>query len=251
MDFAFQGKHALSKLAAMVANSAQVHGANGWLTDTRCSDHVTPDLAHLSLQQQPTSGTETVTVGNGQELLVTHIGNGELCASSHTFKLDGILRVPDLSSNLLSIHKLCLQNNAFCYFDADRFSIQDLISGKILYEGLSKDGVYPIPASSSLSSNSSTSTAYTTSQVHPTSPALALSSANFAQISLWHKRLGHPSAKLLHSAIQFVNHAFTFNKIDECCSSCTSCISAKMHRFSLNKHDIQSNSMLQIVHFDV
>lgn len=49
MDFSFQGKHAPSKLAAMVANSAQVHGANGWLTDIGCLDHVTPNLANLSL----------------------------------------------------------------------------------------------------------------------------------------------------------------------------------------------------------
>ena len=65
MDFAFQGKHALSKLAAMVANSSQVHMAYGWLTDIGCSDHVTPNLANLSLQHQPTIGSETVTVGNG------------------------------------------------------------------------------------------------------------------------------------------------------------------------------------------
>ena len=65
MDFAFQGKHALFKLAAMVANSSQVHMAYGWLTDTSCSDHVTPNLANLSLQQQPIMGSKTVTVGNG------------------------------------------------------------------------------------------------------------------------------------------------------------------------------------------
>ena len=40
------------------------------------------------------------------------------------------------------VHKLCLQNNAFCYFDAHKFLIQDLPLGKILYKGLSKDGVY-------------------------------------------------------------------------------------------------------------
>ena len=34
-----------------------------------------------------------MTAGNGQELPITHIGNGELCTSSHNFKLDGILRV--------------------------------------------------------------------------------------------------------------------------------------------------------------
>ena len=124
MDFAFQGKHASSNLAAMVANFAQVHEANCCLTDTGCSDHVIPELANLSLQKQPTSGTETVAVRNGQELPVTYIGNRELCTSSHNFK-HGILRVPDLASNLLSVHKLCLQNNAFYYFDAYRFSIQD------------------------------------------------------------------------------------------------------------------------------
>ena len=78
MDFTFQGKHAPSKLTTMVANFAQIHGANGWLIDTGCLDHVTPDLVNLSLHQQPTLGIETVTVGYGQELPVTRIGNGEL-----------------------------------------------------------------------------------------------------------------------------------------------------------------------------
>jgi len=107
-----------------------------------------------------------VTVGNGQELHITHIDNGKLCTSSYNFKLDGMLRVPDLVSNLLFVHKIYLQNNALCYFDAYRFSIQDILLRKILYEGLNKDGVYPIPSSSSL--YSSNSIAYTTSQVHQT-----------------------------------------------------------------------------------
>ncbi|KAK9995561.1 hypothetical protein SO802_020247 [Lithocarpus litseifolius] len=47
-----------------------------------CSDHVTLDLSQLSLHQQPTTGTETVTVGNGQEFSVTYVGND---ASSSNF----------------------------------------------------------------------------------------------------------------------------------------------------------------------
>ena len=65
MYFYFQGKHAPSKLAAMVANSFQVHITNGWLTYNGCFDYGTPNLANLSLQQQPTSGFETVIVSNG------------------------------------------------------------------------------------------------------------------------------------------------------------------------------------------
>ena len=73
------------------------------------------------MTSQATAGHETDIVGNGQELSVTHVGNGKLQTPSHCFRLDNILRVADLASNLLSIHKLCLQNNAFSYFDANQF----------------------------------------------------------------------------------------------------------------------------------
>jgi len=105
---------AASSMAAAV-NSASASTSN-WLTDIGCSDHVTPYLSQLSLLSQATNGNHTVTVGNGQEFPVTHVGNGKLITPHH-FCLDNILRVPTLASNLLSIHKLCLQNNAFCYFD--------------------------------------------------------------------------------------------------------------------------------------
>ena len=119
----------------MVANSSQVQHCNGWLTDTGCSEHVTPDLSQLSLHQQPVAGNEIVTVGHGHELPVTHVGHGELKTSSHNFRLHNILRVPTLASNLLSVHKLCLQNNDFCYFDAYKFLIQDLPSGRSSTKG--------------------------------------------------------------------------------------------------------------------
>ena len=141
-----------------------------------------------------------------------------------------------------------MKNNACCYFDAYRFSIQDLPYGKILYEVLSKDGVYPIPSSSLSSLNP---TAYTASQVSKSSQISGLSIGSSTQILLWHQRLGHPSAKLLSPAIHSVNPEFTFNNVDVCCSSCKFCISAKMQKFPLKKHEIQSTSMLQIVHSDV
>ena len=78
-----------------------------------------------------------------------------------------------------------------------------------------------------------------------------LSTGSSTQILLWHQRLGHPSVKLLHLAIHSVNPKFTFNNVDVCCSSCKFCISAKMYKLPLNKHEIQSTSMLQIVHSNV
>ena len=130
--------------SSMAAHSGPPSNQN-WLTDTGTSDHIILDLAQLSLPQQPTAG-ETIIVGNGQELPVTHIWNGKLLTPLHNFNLNNILRVLQIALNLLLVHKLCLKNNVFCYFDAHQFSIQDLPTRKVLYKRLSKDGVYPIPS---------------------------------------------------------------------------------------------------------
>ena len=187
-----------------------------------------------------TSGNESVIVGNGQELPVTHIGNGKLLTSSHQFRLDNILRVPTLASNLLSVHKLCLQNNVYCYFDATQFLIVDLPTGKVLYQGQSKDGVYPIPFSSQLFAAPTTSSSFAFQSF--------VNSVVSPQVLLWHQRLGHPCSKLLQSALSSFNNTVKISVNDDICSQCTYCISAKMHKFPFPKHVMSSTFPLQLVH---
>ena len=56
MNFSYQGKHVPAKLASMAASSMEatanyaLANTSNWLTDTRCSDHVTPNLSQLSLK---------------------------------------------------------------------------------------------------------------------------------------------------------------------------------------------------------
>ena len=92
------------------------------------------------------------------------------------------------------VHKLCLQNNAFYYFDAHKFLIQDLPSGKILYKGLSKDGVYRIPSSSTAFNSKSN--------------VSASNSIKSDVLLLWHYRLGHPSSRLLYYALKTFCHCY-------------------------------------------
>uniref|UniRef100_A0A2N9IXK6 Retrotransposon Copia-like N-terminal domain-containing protein n=1 Tax=Fagus sylvatica TaxID=28930 RepID=A0A2N9IXK6_FAGSY len=89
------------------------------------SDHITANASTLN-SQTPYQGTEQVTVGNGQNLPIQSI-----------------------------VHKLCLDNNCSCHFDAHKLLIQDLPTGRLLYKGLSKDGVYPINSSQFCTSASS------------------------------------------------------------------------------------------------
>ncbi|KAK9990948.1 hypothetical protein SO802_025933 [Lithocarpus litseifolius] len=73
MDYAYQGKHPPTKLATMATSSnAMIAQAQPWLADSAATDHVTSNLNHLSFPK-PYTGQRHLTVGNGQNLPITHI----------------------------------------------------------------------------------------------------------------------------------------------------------------------------------
>uniref|UniRef100_A0A2N9HHM9 CCHC-type domain-containing protein n=1 Tax=Fagus sylvatica TaxID=28930 RepID=A0A2N9HHM9_FAGSY len=191
MNFAYQGRQPPAKLAAIASTAmssainAPYSNQSSWISDTGATDHFTPDISHIP-DCHDYRGTDQVTVGNGQSLPITHTGNSQLYASSHLFKLRKILHVPSMSSNLLSVHRFCKDNNASFYFDASKFRIKDLSSGRLLYNGPSEHGLYPIhgailPASS---------------------PKLFHTSAVSSSSQLWHNRLGHPQQSVVKHVLQ-------------------------------------------------
>ena len=145
MDFAFQGKNPLTKLAAVASasNAAITNNQDPWLADSGTTDHLIANLNNLPLQSQY-KGPEQVTVGNDQSLPINLIGNGTLSTKCLNFILKNVLHVPRIAMNLFSVHKFCLDNNCSCHFDAYELKIQDIPTGRLLYKGLSENGVYPI-----------------------------------------------------------------------------------------------------------
>jgi hypothetical protein len=129
-------------MAMASASNLSITQGNGdtWLTDSGASDHITANINNLN-QLAPFKGPEQVFVGNGQNLPIQNIGNANLYTKFSQFKLRNILHVPRIASNLLSVHKLCLHNNCSCYFDSNKLLVQDLPTGRILYQGLSENGV--------------------------------------------------------------------------------------------------------------
>ena len=132
MDYAYQGKHPPTKLAAMAtASNACLAQEQPWLADSAATDHVTTNLNQLSFPQ-PYGGQDHLTVGNGQNLPITHIGKTLLPSPYSTLQLNNVLRVPSISSNLAFVHKICHDNHYWCYFDENLLSIQALDTGKVL-----------------------------------------------------------------------------------------------------------------------
>ncbi len=243
MDFAYQGRHPPAKLVAMASTSNASQAGETWLTDTGATDHLTANLSNLSLQA-PYKGNDQVAVGNGQSIPINNIGAGQLCTQFHKFRLHNLLHSSKISSNLLSVHTLYKHNNCSCYFDSNKFLIQDLPSGKVLYKGLSENGLYPIhtlPSSFVSSIPQSSAPASTSIQAF-------LSSKNKWQ--LWHQRLGHPSDRVLVSALPSLSPCISANN-KHVQHHCQHCLIGKMHKLPFVSSQFQSTQPLELVHSDV
>uniref|UniRef100_A0A2N9FKJ8 Integrase catalytic domain-containing protein n=1 Tax=Fagus sylvatica TaxID=28930 RepID=A0A2N9FKJ8_FAGSY len=213
MDFAYQGRHPPAKLAAMASTSNNSQGGETWLTDTGATDHLTANLNNLTVQN-PYKGSDQVAVGNGQSIPINNTGN---------------------------VHKLCTDNNCSCYFDSNKFLIQDLPSGKVLYKGLSRNGLYPIHTHppSSVSTPSVTASS---------SVSAFLSSKNKWQ--LWHQRLGHPSDRVLVSSLPSLSSCMS-DRNKHVQHHCKHCLIGKMHKLPFVHSQFQSTQPLELIHSDV
>lgn len=110
MDFTFQRRHPPSQLAAMAAHThVAIDEEQPWYLDSGANNHVTHDIQNLSLQQ-PYTGNENVTIGNGNGLQISNMGSSLLITPHTKLSLNDILHCPNASTNLLSIQKFCKDN---------------------------------------------------------------------------------------------------------------------------------------------
>ena len=145
-----------------------------------------------------------------------------------------MLHVPRIASNLLSVHKLCLDNNCSCYFDAKKFSIQDLPTGRILYKGLSNNGVYPIQSPMFIPATNKT--------------ACAAHSISSDKWHLWHSRLGHPSDKVLANVFPCFSPNSSSKDVKV---HCHHCLAGKMHQLPFPTSNKTVTSPFELVHADL
>ena len=132
-----------------------------------------------------------------------------------------MLKVPSISSDLASVHKICHNNHCWCYFDENILSIHVLATRNVLYQGKSEDGVYPI---------------YPHKASHLTLSSKVYNNVAKSTIfnkALWHMRLGHPYDQVLK--LLFPDFKSVLNKCPAMVHSCTHCLYGKMHNLPFPK----------------
>ena len=200
MYYAYQGKHPPTKLVPMTTASNSCLALDQlWLANSAATDHVTSSLNQLSFPK-PYTSFDHLTVGNGQNLPITHTGNSLIPSSFSILHLKNVLRVPSISSNLESVHKICHDNHCWCYFDEHVLSIQALAMGKVLYQGKSEDGVYPICPHKAPHLTLASKVCNNVAKVN---------NCNSFNKTLWHIRLDHPNDQVLR--FLFPNVKFALN----------------------------------------
>jgi hypothetical protein len=177
-----------------------------------------------------------VQVGNGAGLKIKHIGQGSIFLNKNAvLALKKILHVPKLAAHLLSVYQLCKDNNCRMIFDEFCFYIQDKVTGQVLFQGMSDNGLYPIPVThlNKMVSSSSCPTAFLGAQISQ---------------SLWHQRLGHPSNVITSSMLSKSKVSAT---ADSSSIVCESCLAGKFTRLPFPKSSTKSVIPFEVIHSDV
>lgn len=114
-----------------------------WYVDSGSTDHITSELEKITVREKY-NGRDQVHTANGAGMSISNIGHTVLHTPSSNLHLNNILHVPSTRKNLVSVHKLALDNNAFLEFHPNFFLIKDRATKKVLHKGRCHGGLYPL-----------------------------------------------------------------------------------------------------------
>ena len=109
-------------------------------------------------------------------------------------RLNNVLFVPSLTCNLISVSQLIQDVNCFIQFSDQLCVIQDRITRMLIGAGEQREGLY---------------------YFRDIGSAVALSSVANRACDLWHRRLGHPSSKVVQ-LLPFIDSASCLSSFQNC-----------------------------------
>ena len=218
-----------SEVTANCTSASQPAG-HKWLLDSAASYNITGDLKNLSIHSEY-DGIDEVVIGDGSGLTVSHIGSLTLKSPKRTFILRDTLCVPNICKNLIFVHYFTSQNNVFLEFHPFYFLVKDQTTRATLLRGACESGVYHF-LNSLVGSNSKI-----VANVHEQT-----------SFDKWHKRLGHPSFKIVRNLVHRFSLPIAHNKMNSLCSSCSI---NKAHQLPFWSTSFQSHALLYIIYTDM
>ena len=175
-------------------------------------------------------GKDQIHTASGEGMGIRHIGHSIFNTPKRKIHLKRILHVPSAHKNLLSVHRIAIDNHFFLEFHPYFFLIKDQATKKVLYRGRCVRGLYPlIPEFRRYNKQAC--------------GAIKLSSTR------WHDRLGHASFSLVEKLLRKNKLPFVGERNTE--TICDSCQCAKSHQLPYPISTSVSTKPLQLIFSDV
>ena len=197
-------------------------GSDYWLFDSGAYNHMS---GNLSLFTNLRNITSSVGLPNGHSTIATKEGTIFL---SDGLILEHVLYVPALTYNLLFVSQLLATNSFVVFFTNKLCIIQDLTLKNLIGAGVQFNGVYvfqPVRAHCF--------------QAHK------VAKVDNASL-LRHRRLGHPSLKVLSLLPSLVGTSFSLCDLD-----CPICFMGKQPRNSFPLSSNKASDIFDLVHCDI
>lgn len=193
------------------------------IIDTGASHQMTEDirLLHDIRDILPSS----VKFPNGRASRATQSGTLRL---SSDYSLFDVLYVPNFDCTLISVSKLLRQTGCIAIFTDTLCVLQDSFTSTLIGAGEEREGVYYF-------------TGVTVIRAHRTGAEKSSSSV------LWHRRLGHPSYKVLSTLPVLDSFQFDF----EHTSPCDICFRANQTRDSFKDSFNKASKPFALIHCNV
>ncbi|KAA3474308.1 Integrase, catalytic core [Gossypium australe] len=211
---------------AVSCSASQKNGSKGWLLDSGCTNHMSPDPTIFKTSDR--SCKTKVKVGNGQFIKAEGKGNVLICTPTGDKVISNVLLAPEIDRNLLSIAQL-LEKGYSVVFKGKECQI----------------------ANSNGSSFMSVTMTDKCFKVNWPSDSHSACIASTEDSKLWHQRLGHANFR---SMAQMVSEKLVGNftnsvKDNDVCEVCQLRKQARLP-FPTNKA-WRASEKLQLVHTDV
>uniref|UniRef100_A0A803NGK1 Integrase catalytic domain-containing protein n=1 Tax=Cannabis sativa TaxID=3483 RepID=A0A803NGK1_CANSA len=230
--------------------SAESVADESWYPDSGATHHLTPNSSNLDTSTSY-SGQEQIMIGNGMGLPIENIGNTTFSSlfPSKTLLVNNLLHVPAMTKNLLSVSQFAKDNNIFFEFHPFSCCVKDQVTKEILLVGKLENGLYKFDtlhlSSPSVNQAKAPPTSLSTQHIQ------CFHSHTFVpntQFSLWHSRLGHPSAKIVKLALSNCNIHLPNKVFPDICNAC--CL-GKSHKLPFSHSTTTYTAPLQLIHSDL
>ncbi|XP_074297183.1 uncharacterized protein LOC141627875 [Silene latifolia] len=206
--------------AHSLLDTDRLSGMCEWIIDTGASNHVTGTLSCLEDQIQIPG--RTVGLPNGQQVVASVMGSVYI---NDFLTLRNVLFVPALTCNLISVSQLTIENTFSFEFTKNTCLIQDPSSRKTIGAGELRDGLFWIHAGER--------------------PLTVHTVTGQGSFDLWHRRLGHPSDKVVKTIPSFSNLSCNKDIV------CDACHLAKQHRDSFISNNKRASDLFELIRCDL